>query len=156
MYQDNTPSPASSSDIDPKARLKMKIQQMIDQRRGGKTMLSPASVSTSASSKGALPPPLAHSVAESDADIAKMEDVAHADDDDDDDDDGGATQASSEAVSTFSHRPQSRPPVSPLGQMKGLLPATYKAPLPRPTSESTSALGQMKGMLAILSVIVYS
>ena len=44
MYQDNTRSPASSSGSDAKAKLKMKIQQMIEQRRGGKNMASPASV----------------------------------------------------------------------------------------------------------------
>ena len=65
MYQDNTRSPASSSDSDAKTKLKMKIQQMIEQRRGGKNMASPASVSTSASSKYAPP------IDESDTDIAK-------------------------------------------------------------------------------------
>ena len=76
MYQDKTPSPASSSDSDPKAKLKMKITQMLEQRRGGNKMASPASASTSAPSKDALP------IDESDTDIAKMEDVDHADGDD--------------------------------------------------------------------------
>ena len=76
MYQDKAPSPASSSDSDPKAKLKMKITQMLEQRRGGNKMASPASVSTSAPSKDALP------IDESDTDIAKMEDVDHADGDD--------------------------------------------------------------------------
>ena len=152
MYQDKTPSPSSSADNDPKSKLKLKIQQMMQSRRGGNTMSPAASVSTSASSK-ATPPAHATSVVESEADIGKLEDVAHADDDDDDD--GCTTQAGSEAHSACSQRPKSRPAVSPLMQMQGLVPATYHAPPLPPTSKSTSALGQMKGLLAILSVIFY-
>ena len=155
MYQDKTPSPSSIAGNDPKSKLKLKILQLMQSRRKrspGKG--SPAaSVSTSASSK-ATPPAHATSVVESDADIGKLEDVAHADDDDDDDD-GCTTQAGSEAHSACSQRPKSQPAVSPLMQMQGLVPATYHAPPLPPTSKSTSALGQMKGLLAILSVIFY-
>ena len=131
MYQDNTRSPASSSGSDAKAKLKMKIQQMIEQRRGGKNMASPASVSTSASSKNALP------IDESDTDIAKMEDVAHADGDD-------THSVCSEPISTCS---STRSTTSPLSQMQGLIPATYKAP--------QTAVEHKSKLLAILPVIFH-
>ena len=127
MYQDKTPSPASSSDSDAKAKLKMKIQQMIEQRRGGKNMASPASVSTSAS----MP------IVEPDNDIAKLEDVAHADGDDD-------YSVCSEPVSDCS---SIRPTTSPLSQMQGLIPATYKAP--------QTAVEHKSKLLAILPVIFH-
>ena len=127
MYQDNTRSPASSSGSDAKAKLKMKIQQMIEQRRGGKNMASPASVSTSAS----MP------IVEPDNDIAKLEDVAHADGDDD-------YSVCSETVSDCS---SIRPTTSPLSQMQGLIPATYKAP--------QTAVENKSKLLAILPVIFH-
>ena len=131
MYQDKTPSPASSSDGDAKAKLKKKIQEMIEQRRGGKNMASPASVSTSASSKNALP------IDEPDTDIAKLEDVAHADGDD-------GYSVCSESVSDCS---SIRPTISPLSQMQGLIPATYKAP--------QTAVEHKSKLLAILPVIFH-
>ena len=131
MYQDNTRSPASSSGSDAKAKLKMKIQQMIEQRRGGKNMASPASVSTSASSKYAPP------IDESDTDIAKMEDVAHADGED-------THSVCSEPVSTCS---STRTTTSPLSQMQGLIPDTYNAP--------QTAVERKSGLLAILPVIFH-
>ena len=131
MYQDNTRSPASSSGSDAKAKLKMKIQQMIEQRRGGKNMASPASVSTSASSKYAPP------IDEPDTDIAKMEDVAHADGED-------THSVCSEPISTCS---STRTTTSPLSQMQGLIPDTYNAP--------QTAVEHKSGLLAILPVIFH-
>jgi hypothetical protein len=139
MYQDKAPSPASSSDSDPKAKLKMKITQMLEQRRGGNKMASPASVSTSAPSKDALP------IDESDTDIAKMEDVDHADGDD-------ALSVCSEPVSACSSTPTTTSAwtvVSPsaLSRMQGLVPVTYKAP--------QTAVEHKSGLLAILPVIFH-
>ena len=131
MYQDNTRSPASSSGSDAKAKLKMKIQQMIEQRRGGKNMASPASVSTSASSKYAPP------IDEPDTDIAKMEDVAHADGED-------THSVCSEPISTCS---STRTTTSPLSQMQGLIPDTYNAP--------QTAVEHKSKLLAILPVIFH-
>jgi len=131
MYQDNTRSPASSSGSDAKAKLKMKIQQMIEQRRGGKNMASPASVSTSASSKYAPP------IDESDTDIAKMEDVAYADGED-------THSVCSEPISTCS---STRTTTSPFSQMQGLIPDTYNAP--------QTAVEHKSGLLAILPVIFH-
>ena len=109
----------------------MKIQQMIELRRGGKNMASPASVSTSASSKYAPP------IDESDTDIAKMEDVAHADGED-------THSVCSEPVSTCS---STRSTTSPLSQMQGLIPDTYNAP--------QTAVEHKSGLLAILPVIFH-
>jgi hypothetical protein len=139
MYQDKAPSPASSSDSDPKAKLKMKITQMLEQRRGGNKMASPASVSTSAPSKDALP------IDESDTDIAKMEDVDHADGDD-------ALSVCSEPISACSSTPTTTSAwtvVSPsaLSRMQGLVPVTYKAP--------QTAVEHKSGLLAILPVIFH-
>lgn len=139
MYQDKAPSPASSSDSDPKAKLKMKITQMLEQRRGGNKMASPASVSTSAPSKDALP------IDESDTDIAKMEDVDHADGDD-------ALSVCSEPISACSSTRTTTSPwtvVSPsaLSRMQGLIPVTYKAP--------QTAVEHKSGLLAILPVIFH-
>lgn len=136
MYQDKTPSPASSSDSDAKAKLKMKIQQMIEQRRGGKNMSSPASGSTSASSKTAPP------IDESDTDIAKMEDVSHADGDD-------TLSLCSEPISACSST-QTTPSPSPLSQMQGLLPVTYKSNWQVLTADELKS-----GPLAILPVIFH-
>ena len=139
MYQDKAPSPASSSDSDPKAKLKMKIAQLLEQRRGGNKMASPASVSTSAPSKDALP------IDESDTDIAKMEDVDHADGDD-------ALSVCSEPISACSSTRTTTSPwtvVSPsaLSRMQGLLPVTYKA--------QQTAVEHKSGLLAILPVIFH-
>jgi len=139
MYQDKAPSPASSSDSDPKAKLKMKITQMLEQRRGGNKMASPASVSTSAPSKDALP------IDESDTDIAKMEDVDHADGDD-------ALSVCSEPISACSSTRTTTSTwtaVSPsaLSRMQGLIPVTYKAP--------QIAVEHKSGLLAILPVIFH-
>jgi hypothetical protein len=139
MYQDKAPSPASSSDSDPKAKLKMKITQMLEQRRGGNKMASPASVSTSAPSKDALP------IDESDTDIAKMEDVDHADGDD-------APSVCSEPISACSSTRTTTSTwtaVSPsaLSRMQGLIPVTYKAP--------QTAVEHKSGLLAILPVIFH-
>ena len=134
MYQDNTLSPASSSASDAKAKLKMKIQQMIEQRRGGKNMSSPASGSTSASSKTAPP------IDESDTDIAKMEDVAHADGDD-------TLSLCSEPISACS---STQTTTSPLSQMQGLVPVTYKSNWQVLTADELKS-----GLLAILPVIFH-
>ena len=139
MYQDKAPSPASSSDSDPKAKLKMKITQMLEQRRGGNKMASPASASTSAPSKDALP------IDESDTDIAKMEDVDHADGDD-------ALSVCSEPISACSSTRTTTSAwtvVSPsaLSRMQGLIPVTYKAP--------QTAVEHKSGLLAILPVIFH-
>ena len=139
MYQDKAPSPASSSDSDPKAKLKMKITQMLEQRRGGNKMASPASASTSAPSKDALP------IDESDTDIAKMEDVDHADGDD-------ALSVCSEPISACSSTRTTTSTwtaVSPsaLSRMQGLIPVTYKAP--------QTAVEHKSGLLAILPVIFH-
>ena len=139
MYQDKAPSPASSSDSDPRAKLKMKIAQMLEQRRGGNKMASPASASTSAPSKDALP------IDESDTDIAKMEDVDHADGDD-------ALSVCSEPISACSSTRTTTSAwtvVSPsaLSRMQGLVPVTYKAP--------QTAVEHKSGLLAILPVIFH-
>jgi len=145
MYQDKAPSPASSSDSDPKAKLKMKITQMLEQRRGGNKMASPASVSTSAPSKDALP------IDESDTDIAKMEDVDHADGDD-------ALSVCSEPISACSSTPTTTSAwtvVSPsaLSRMQGLVPVTYKSGLRSHLSQT--AVEHKSGLLAILPVIFH-
>lgn len=134
MYQDKTLSPASSSASDAKAKLKMKIQQMIEQRRGGKNMSSPASGSTSASSKTAPP------IDESDTDIAKMEDVSHADGDD-------TLSLCSEPISACS---STQTTTSPLSQMQGLVPVTYKSNWQVLTADELKS-----GLLAILPVIFH-
>ena len=139
MYQDKAPSPAPSSDSDHRAKLKMKIAQLLEQRRGGNKMASPASVSTSAPSKDALP------IDESDTDIAKMEDVDHADGDD-------ALSVCSEPISACSSTRTTTSAwtvVSPsaLSRMQGLLPVTYKAP--------QTAVEHKSGLLAILPVIFH-
>jgi hypothetical protein len=145
MYQDKALSPASSSGSDPRAMLKIKIAEMLEARRGGKKMASPASASTSAPSKDALP------IDESDTDIAKMEDVDHADGDD-------ALSVCSEPVSACSSTPTTTSAwtvVSPsaLSRMQGLVPVTYKSGLRSHLSQT--AVEHKSGLLAILPVIFH-